>query len=376
LVAFGQGLMAYFSLVVNYGFDWSATRKIAVERDDPERVNRIAANVWAAKALLCAATAAVLLVLLRVAPKLHEARTLLLILYISVAASVLFPVWLFQGLERMSVISVTNLGVRALGAAALFVFVHRPGDFLRYAVVLAAQAICAGLVGAVTAFRMFRLRLAQPSWRGIFREMSDSTPFFFTTAAVSLYTSGNAFVLGLMTNPAAVGYYSAAEKIITSVVGLLGPLSQAVYPQFSRLARESRTQALLWARKMLLVTGSGSLILSVSLFAGAPWIVEILLGPKYAPSAAVITILSPLPILIAVSNVLGVQLLFPFGHERSVLAIVLAAGAINITLACLLAPRWQASGMAAAVILSEAFVAVAYFAWTWNSNLNPLDISP
>jgi polysaccharide transporter, PST family len=99
------------------------------------------------------------------------------------------------------------------------------------------------------------------------------------------------------------------------------------------------------------------------------------LGTKYAPSAAVIAIMSPLPVLIAVSNVLGVQLLFPFGHEKRVLAIVLIAGVVNLTLALLLAPRWQASGMAAAVVVSETVVALGYFLWAWKSNLNLLDTS-
>jgi PST family polysaccharide transporter len=375
LVAFGQGLMAYFSLVVNYGFDWSGTRKVAIHGDNRDSVNRIAADVWGAKALLCAATAALLLILVASIPRLREAAVLLLTLYAYVLGSMLFPTWLFQGLERMSVISVTNLCVRTLGAVAIFLFIRRPGDFLTYAIVFSAQGLLAGIIGAAVAFKMFRLRLTLPSWQGVRQEIADSTPFFFTTAAISLYTSGNAFILGLLTNPVAVGYYSAAEKIVTAVAGLLGPLSQAVYPRFSRLARESRVHTFHWARKMLALTGSASLVLSVLLFVGAPLIVSIVLGPKYTPSAAVIAILSPLPVLIAVSNVLGVQLMFPFGHERKVLAIVVAAGLVNIALAFLLAPRWQASGMATAAVVSEAVVTFGYFASTWISKISPLDIS-
>jgi PST family polysaccharide transporter len=375
LVAFAQGLMAYFSLVVNYGFDFSATRKVAVQQGNRYTVNQIAANVWGAKALLFAATALILVLLARFVPKLHQVEHVLLILFGCVGASVLFPTWLFQGMERMSVISTTNLGVRTLGALSIFVLIHRPEDFLVYAVVLSAQSLIAGLVAAVTAFKMFELRLALPSLRGVARQISDSTPFFFTTAAISMYSSGNAFVLGLLTNPATVGYYSAGEKIVTSCAGLLAPISQAVYPRFSRLAGESRAQALRWARKMLTVTGSVSLTVSVLLLFGAPLIVRIMLGAKYAPSAGVIAIMSPLPLLIAVSNVVGVQLLFPFGHEKRVMSIVLLAGLFNLTLAFLLAPRWQASGMAVAVVTSELIVTVGFFAWAWKSNLNLLDIS-
>jgi len=173
----------------------------------------------------------------------------------------------------------------------------------------------------------------------------------------------------------AVGYYSAAERLISAVVGLLGPFSQAVYPRFSRLARESRAQALLWGQRMLAFTGGGTLLLSVLVLTGAPLIVRIALGPKYAPSAPVLAIMAPLPVLIAVSNVLGVQIMFPFGHEKKVLAIVVAAGLVNLILAVLLAPRWQAPGMAVAVLTSEAVVTLGYFGFVWTSMINPLRIS-
>lgn len=375
LVAFGQGLMAYLSLIVNYGFDWSATRKIAVQRDDPDAVNQTAASVWGAKVLLCAITSLVLLALILSVDRLGKVSLLLVILYGTVVGNMLFPTWLFQGLEHMTIISVTNLSVRIVGALGIFVLIHQPEDFLFYAIVLSAQSLVAGLIAAAVAFKVFRLRLTVPSWKDLKRSLAEASTLFLTTAAISLYTSGNAFILGFLTNSLAVGYYSAAEKIISAIVGLLGPFYQAVYPRFSRLACESRDQALLWGRRMLAFTGSGTLLLSVLLLTGAPLIVRIVLGPKYAPSALVVAIMSPLPLLIAVSNVLGVQIMFPFGHEKKVLAIVVAAGLVNLTLAVLLAPRWQAPGMAVAVLTSEAFVTFGYFGCAWIAKINPLRIS-
>ena len=174
LVAFGQGLMAYFSLAVNYGFDWSGTRKVAVNRDNREFVNRIAANVWGAKALLSAATGVILLILVMSIPRLREVVLLLLTLYGYVLGTMLFPTWLFQGMERMSVISVTNLCVRTLGAVAIFLFIRQPGDFFIYAIVFSAQGLFAGLIGAATAFKMFRLRLTLPSWQSVRQEIAES----------------------------------------------------------------------------------------------------------------------------------------------------------------------------------------------------------
>ncbi|MDH7475801.1 MAG: oligosaccharide flippase family protein, partial [Anaerolineae bacterium] len=51
-VAFGQSLMMYFVLMVNYGFDWSATRTISVQRDNLYQVSRTASAVLGTKVLL------------------------------------------------------------------------------------------------------------------------------------------------------------------------------------------------------------------------------------------------------------------------------------------------------------------------------------
>lgn len=374
-VAFGQGLIAYFTIIVTYGFDYSATRLIATVRDDREAVAREASNIWGAKMLLFAITAAALLILVRFVPELHRNGSMIVTLYGIVGGGVLFPTWLFQGMERMSVISATNLAVRAAGVLAIFVFVHSPHDVFRYAVVLAAQSIIAGIIGFAAAFKMFGLRVVMPSWRGALRQIRDSTPFFVSAAATSLFTAGNAFVLGLLTDSSIVGYYSAGEKIVNSCVALIGPIAQAVYPRFSRLALESRAHAVLWARRMLAIMGGVGLLVSTVLLFCAPLLVRVVLGAKFAPTVAVIRLMSPLPVLIAVSNVLGVQLLFAFGHEKRVSATVLLAGLVNLILASVSAPHWGASGMAAAVAISQGIVTVGYFAWVRVAGLNPLKSS-
>jgi len=66
---------------------------------------------------------------------------------------------------------------------------------------------------------------------------------------VSLYTAGNAFILGLLASNAAVGYYSAAEKIVKAVLGLTGPITQATFPRFSKMVVESKDSVFKWGQK-------------------------------------------------------------------------------------------------------------------------------
>lgn len=376
VVAFGQSLIAYFALFVDYGFALSATRKISVNRNDSAKLSQIVFHIWAAKAFLCVVGLATLLFLIMIVPKLREVALLSFILYGTVVGSVLFPAWLFQGMERMVAISMINLVMRLIVVIGIFTMIRRPGDYLLYAGLTSLGAVGSGLLGVGVAFYMFKLHPAIPSWRGIWEELVEGWMLFLSMASVSLYTVGNAFILGLLTNHTVVGYYTAAEKIVKAVLGLLGPVSQAAYPKFSKMASESKTLALQWARRMLIVMSGLGLALSLTLFASAPLIVRIVLGPEYEPSIMVMRILAALTLLISASNVLGIQLMLPFGKDKAFTAILLGAGLINIMLAILLAANYQASGMAIAVLLSETFVTIAMLIYLSLSELNPLTKLP
>jgi O-antigen/teichoic acid export membrane protein len=371
-LAFGQGLMAYFSAMVSYGFDWSATRKISVERSNADVVSRVAANVWGAKSLLCILSFLSLLLLIRLVPRVHEVSTLMIVLFGGVLGSVLFPTWLFQGLERMGPISVICLTVRALIVIGMFVLVRRPQDFLVYAALSSGGGLVVGIAGVGVAVRAFELQLIWPTWTGIWESLREGWVLFLSNSAIALYTSGNAFILGLMANDTVVGYYTAGEKIIRATVNLLGPLSQALFPRFSRLAEESKARTLRWGKKLLFAMGGAGFLLSIVTFAGAGLVVRVVLGSNFQPSVSVVRILAPLPFLLAVSIVLGVQLMIPFGREKAVFFVVLAAGCLNVILASLLAPMWKAEGMAISVLLAELFVSITDFVFLWKAKLNPL----
>lgn len=371
-VAFGQSFISYFALFVDYGFNLSATRKISIVRHDQATVSCIAVNVWAAKAFLSVLAFVLLLFLVGLISRLREATLLLLILYGTVVGNVFFPTWLFQGMERMAFISMANLVARCLVVVGTFALIRAPQDYLLYAGLTSAGSVAAGLIGVGLALRTFKLRLVYPSWRGVKQALAEGWVLFLSQASVSLYTAGNAFILGLLTSPAIVGYYSAAERIVKAVVGLLGPISQAAYPRLSRMAGESRDHVVQWGRRMLFLVGSIGIVLTLSLFVGAPVIVAIVLGSGFAGSVAAMRILALLPLLIGVSNVLGIQVMLPCGMDRQFTGILFAAGAINIGLAIIFAPLLQQAGMALAVLLSEGFVTITMFIYLAMQNLNPL----
>jgi len=370
-IAFARGFINYLMLFVEYGFNWSATREISVHREDHETVNHVALHVWAAKGLLSLLCLGMLFSLIAVVPKLKEVYLLLLALYGIVLGNVLFPTWLFQGMERMVAISVINLGMKVAVLVGVFTLVHRTEDAVLYAALIGGGFLGAGLVGAMMAVRMFNLKLVSVTWSGIWETLKEGWVLFLSKASVSLYTAGNAFILGMLTNHTVVGYYSAAEKIVRALVSLLEPVAQSVYPAMAKKASEAKEKALYWARIGTYYQSAVGTTMSIFLFATAPFITKIVLGPEYADSIPVMRLLSPLPLLIALSSSLGRFIMLPFRMDNERLAVFTIAGIANVILGLILAGYWGATGMAASVLISEMLVTLGFWIFIWRRRLNP-----
>jgi len=359
LLAFAQAFTQYFVILTDYGFNLTATRQIAIHRDDTKKVSEIFSVVMIIKFALMVVSFLLMAAIVLAVPMFHADWRVYFLTFLMVLGNVLFPVWFFQGMERMKYITVLNISAKFIAVVAIFVFVQKQSDYLIAAGIQSGGFVIAGLLGLFSLRRVAPLRSAFPSWRAIVETLREGWHVFISTGAISLYTSSNTFILGLVTNTVTVGYFSAADKLVRAVQGILTPVSQAIYPHINALARQSREAALTFITKSLKWLGLVSLMGSVLLFIAAEPLVMLVLGSQYAASIALLRWMAFLPFIIAMSNVFGMQTMLTFGMDRLVGRILLLAGLINLTiivpLVCALGP----AGAAISLLIPETFVVVA-----------------
>lgn len=356
ILAFAQSFAQYFTVLTDYGFNYSATRSIAKTRDDADLVSRHFCSVFVIKLLLMSVGLVCLLVIITVVPRFHHNASFFFVAYLAVIGNVLFPVWFYQGMEKMRYISAVIGSSKLLAAIALFIFVHQPQDTLLALLILSSGTFVGGLIGLVLAFRHFHLRIQLPSLIDLKDALSEGWHLFVSTAAVSMYTNTNVFLVGLLAGNVEAGYFSAADKLVRAMQGLIAPITQAVFPHVSSLAAESKQRALQFARKTFFWMGGLTLIPCLLLLALAPWVALVCFGHAGTPSVPIIRWIAFLPFIIAVSNVLGVQSMIPFGLDRQFSRILIAAGIFNVFLAWPLIVHFGAVGAGIAVLSTECLV--------------------
>ena len=356
LVAFAQSFVQFFIIFVDYGFNLSATNQSAVYREDSEKVQRIFSTVVTIKILFTIISFVVLCLLVFLLPKFEEHKLVYVVTFGMVIGNVLFPVWFFQGMERMKHITVLNIIAKALFTVGIFLLVKQREDFLLVPLLNSLGTISVGLISLGMIKKTFGINIVLPTWNDIKYQLKEGWYVFISTVAISLYTISNTFILGLFTNNTIVGYYASAEKIINAANGIINPISQAIYPYISRLILGNRAKGIMFIRKILLIVGGCTFIVSFIIFLFSDNIVDIFLGEHYKQSAIVLKIMSFLPFVVGLSNVLGIQTMLTLGYKKAFSSILMLASIVNIFLAVLLVPNFQYIGTSVGVVISEFFV--------------------
>jgi polysaccharide transporter, PST family len=363
LIAFAQAFAQYFVIVTDYGFNLSATRRIALIRDDREEVSRLYWSVILIKLGLMLLGAIVVASLLAVVPRFHANASLYAIAYIAVLGNVLFPVWLFQGMEQMRYISIVSGGAKVLSAVLLFVLVHRESDFLLAVAIQSGGILVAGIAGFSIGLARFQLSFHWPSRFELAQTLRDGWHLFVSNAAGTLYATSNVFLVGLIAGNVQAGYFSVAERVTRSLQGMLGPVTQAIYPYVSGLAARSREAAVEFLRKSLAWIGLLSFVPSVLLLLFAHPVAIVLAGEAANGSVTPLRWMAMLPFIISVSSVLAIQTMIPFGMENRLSRIYVIAGLSSLLVSLPLIHRFGASGGGAAVLAVEVCIVLAM----WNA---------
>jgi PST family polysaccharide transporter len=359
MVVYAQNFSGWMILVLEYGFGFSATREIARHRDNPDRLAEVAQGVVGANILLLLPSILIALVARFTVPAFREHQWYLWLALAIAATQGIRPFWYFQGIEKMKFPAWLNVVGRACAAAGIFLIVKSPAHGWR---VLALQAGVGAVVTAVIAAKMYSaISFRRPALEQAIAAFRAGWTIFLSRSAVSLYTMANTFILGLFVAAAGVAYYGGAERIVLAVVGLMTPITQALYPRMIHLAANDREKATGAIRKGLIFFGIAGLLIGGALIVAAPLVIRILLGASYRPAVGVLRVASLIVPFVAVSNILGMQWMLPFGMDRAFNRIVVSAGVLNVILAVVLSPRFGPIGTAWSVVAAQGFVAVSMY---------------
>lgn len=345
-------IMVYFQLVVDFGFLLSATEDVASHREDGLYLRRVLTTVTVNKLLLAAVSALLLLGLCSMIPAWREKTGLYFLFFLATVFTSMMPDYLYRGLENMTAITIRTVAIRAFFTGAIFLFLKKPEDIWVVPVLNIIGNGAAMVLAYADLARRFDVRFTKISLGEAAGAMKRSATFFLSRIASTAYTALNTVILDLISaGGGATGFYTAADKLITTGKNVLSPISDSMYPYMAR----NRDFKLV--KKLLSVALPVITLFCAVVFIWAEPLCIRLFGEEYGPAGQVLRAMLPVGVITLPNYILGFPTLTAMGLSKYANYSVVFGSALHI---CNLLVLWCTGSMN--MVTLAALVSVAEFA--------------
>ncbi len=349
-IAFASAIVVWIQTISDWGFNLTATRDVAQNRSDKEKVSQIFSNVLWARCLLTIFSGLLLATIVMLVPYLRENAYIIFVTFLLIPGHILFPEWFFQAIEKMKYTTYFNLLIKLIFTIAVFVFIHDKEDFIIQPLLTTIGYMICGIGALYLILIKWKYTLYRPKWENIVKTIKGSTDIFINNLMPNLYNSFSVMLLGFFGGSTANGLYDGGNKFPTIFYNFQSVLSRAFYPFLSRRPDKHSFYAKL---------NVGSAIIgAIMLIAVSPWIIKIMLGDEFEKSVIVMQILSISVVFLAMSYTYGTNFLIIHHKEKQLRNLTLISSIIGMCASVPLVYFFSYIGAAITVLLCRGLLGV------------------
>jgi len=307
LVLYAQAVVSYLTILVSFGFNVSATKEIAVNRHNKEKISEIVSAVLIVKGLLTLISFVILLLLLFIFPKFNDHKLLYLLTFSVCINDFLFPIWYFQGMERMKHITYGTVLSKLSFLVLMFFLINEQEDYLFVPVLTGIGALLSSGYALYFIFIKDQVKFKFQSPANLLYYTKDSFLFFTTSVSITIYSSATRIIIGSSLSLTDLSYYDLADKVVSLAKLPFTIIGQTVLP---RIAYDKNKTFIRRLSRTIFILSIAAFLITLLL---SKQLVLILAGPGMIASAVFLNILA-IGLLPAMYKYIGLQVLATWGY--------------------------------------------------------------
>ena len=287
----------------------------------------------------------------RIPPVLVGSSRVLFVLA-GVGTALSFPLGVFaavlEGLQKFSWLHLSQVGVTLLRGLLIAIVLTRGGGLVAIGVITIGMNLVGYLIIMPLAFRAFPLRLS-PKYidcNSFWQMLSYSAFAFAILVAEKLRFQTDPIIIGALMSSSAVAYFAIGSKLVEYSTSAVRSMAVVFTPLSSHLHATGDVVRL----RQTLVLGNRACALIVfplcaMLIILGKSIIEVWVGAPYLSSYLVMVILS-VPRTLYLAQSTSTKILLGMGRHRTLAAVLLLEGGINVVLSILLSRQFGIVGVA------------------------------
>lgn len=357
-VDFGSSFVSYFSLIASLGITTYAIRECSAVRGDKKKLGEKASQIFSINVCTTIVAYVLLGLLLIFFRKLDNYRTLIIIQSTAILFATWGADWLNSAMEDFKFITIRSIGFQFISLILMFILIHKPEDYLKYAVITVLSSCGANITNILYRRKYCTVRFTKDMrWQVHFKPI---LLLFVMILAQTIFNNTDTTMLGLMKGDFEVGIYSTAYKMKNIIVQVVASLCWVVMPRMSYYFSEGdwdKINTMLKKVLSVMVTigfpcVAGCIVLSSE-------IIEIVAGQQYLDASTPLIILM-LSFIVDIfgGSFLGNMVCLPAKQEKEFMEACCFAAVVNVILNFILIPYGGASAAAFASGISTVVICI------------------
>ncbi len=323
-VILAQVVASYASLVVGFGFNGVTAKHVAQHVGDSEKISEIVSSVMIIRIGLWLVSLLSYCLIIAVIPAYAEYKWLFLLSFGCTFNELLFPVFYFQGIERMGYITWLTLIIRSVSVVGIFIFVRETSDYLWVPILTGASYVIGGFLSLYVIFVQHKIRFRIPSFQAMKYYFKDAATIFLTDVISTIKDKLNYIIMGIYVPMSQIVIYDLGSKI----TGLLSKpayiIATVLYP---RIAKTGNIRLFKFG---LLCCALCTIVLTGLCYLFLPEIVGFFIKESVDTVPVSVYLLAPL--FLGVSMFIAYDFLTAFGHIDYILKSIMVTTCVYVVL--------------------------------------------
>lgn len=348
----------YFILFGSFGIAMYAQREIAYVQDDEVKRSKIFWEVYILRAIALGIS---MIIFYFTFVTTGEYSMYYKILLLEILANMLDISSFFQGMEEFKKIIKRNLTVKAISIVSIFLFIKTSTDLNKYLLIYVLSTLI-GNLSLCLYLPKYIIKVPIKSL-DLKKHLKPTIALFIPQIATQIYTVLDKTMIGSMvTDKAEVGYYEQSQKIVKIILTMVTSLGIVMLPRIANKFAKGQEKEI---KKNILTSFNFVYFLAIPMVFGLvavskdliPWF----LGEEFKKSIYITYVISPIILIIGLSNVIGTQYLIPTKRQKQYTISVIAGAVTNLIFNFIFIPKLMSVGAAIGTVIAEIVVTVIQF---------------
>ena len=287
-----------------------ATKECSINRDDKEKLGRIVGSIIQGKIILASIAFIVLIALILNNESFKDKSLFIVLSYIPIIISIFITDYLLRGLEIMSAITYRTIISKTIYMILIFTLIKKPSDYILIPIIASISNIFIAVWSWYYILKKVKIIPRIASLKEVYYAIKDSSLFFVSRIASTIYSASNTIILGNVYNNVELGLYGAANTLISSARSLMSPIADSIYPYMVKNKNYKLVKNILLILTPIIFIGTGILYIFSDL------VLLIISGEEFIKAVPLFRAMLPLIIITLPTYLLGYPILGSMGKMK------------------------------------------------------------